>query len=462
MKHNTQRATLGVLVGMVMAGVLWPVWGLAAEGRRVTIGTGSGYLKYPDAQETLKLRPGDTVYVAAGKYGGISLGNMAGTAEAPITVMCDPEAVFTTPTPVSNDFTNLAFVRFENFRYEKYNAGCMKIGGNSHDLLFKNFTIKEASGYCFHVYDANKVFDGTKASTFYNFKWENCLIDGKVNGHALTNTDYNIGNLKSVVLDFEVYKCTFRNFDNTLQAFGAIAFDKCFNLQVHECNFSDMGMAKSPIGHNVCIVGAGYFKVYNNRFTRQWANDVRVFPMKLNALGYDGPEAVNRFYNNISWEKRKYPMYEHNNVRQADLDKAAPWFSRTSSEVYFNTMYRSRIASDSKDPYRGTLVDVYSPEVTVKYNLVIDPESDMPWDPKRDYVCHLGSGPQKGVVIENNLVVKTLPEAGLADLETFVPTKTSPARNAATGRVSYITKDHYGNERYRGTTADLGAVEAKE
>ena len=51
---------------------------------------------------------------------------------------------------------------------------------------------------------------------------------------------------------------------------------------------------------------------------------------------------------------------------------------------------------------------------------------------------------------------------GLVDLESFAPSKTSPARNAASGRVPYITKDHYGNERYRGAAADLGAVEAKE
>ncbi len=434
----------------------------SAEPRRVTIGTGSGYLRYPDAQATLNLRPGDTLYIAAGKYSGLSLGNITGTVEAPITVACDPEAIFTTATPVSNDFANISFVHFENFRYEKYNAGIMKITGKSHDVLFKNFTIKDASGYCFHVYDPSKIFDGTRASTFYNFKWENVLVDGKVNGHALTNTDYNIGGLKSVVLDFEVYRCTFRNFDNTLQAFGPISFDKCFNLKVHECNFSDLGMAQSPIGHNACIGGSGYFHVFNNIFTRQWANDVRVFPMKLNALGYNGPDAVNRFYNNISWDKRKYPMFEQNAVKQVDPEKAAPWFSRTSSEVYFNTLYRSRIASDSNSPYRGTLVDVYSPDVTVKHNLVIEPEADTPWDSKRDYVCHLGAGPQKGIIIENNLVLRTLEEAKLVNLSTFAPSPTSPARDAATGRIGHILRDYHRHDRYHGPAADLGAVEGTE
>jgi hypothetical protein len=169
---------------------------------------------------------------------------------------------------------------------------------------------------------------------------------------------------------------------------------------------------------------------------------------------------VNRFYNNISWEKRKYPMYEHNQVRQADLDKSSGYLSRTSSEVYFNTLFRSRKAATSKDPYCGTLVDVYGPDVTIKHNLVIEPEADAPFDPARNYVCHLGAGPQSGLSVENNLVFPTWSHAGLADAESFIPLKSSPARDAASGRVPYITEDHAHHDRHTGTAADVGAVEA--
>jgi len=189
---------------------------------------------------------------------------------------------------------------------------------------------------------------------------------------------------------------------------------------------------------------------------------VRMFPMKLNALGYNGPDAVCRFYNNISWEKRKYPMYEHNHVRQADIDKSGGYFSRTASEVCFNTLYRSRRAADSGDPYCGMLADIYGPDVTVKHNLVIEPEADASFDPKRDYVYHLGAGPQKGLVIENNLVFRTWAEAGLVDTETFTPGATSPVLDAATGRIPYLTTDHYGSDRYAGAAADIGAVERRE
>jgi hypothetical protein len=427
--------------------------------RRVCIGHGSGYLRYADAQATLKLQPGDTLYVNPGAYSGLSLGNLSGTAACPITVKCDPQAVFTTVVPQVNEFPNVAHVRFENFRFETYKSTCMKITGHSHDLLFRNFNVKDASGYSFHVYDPAKVFDGSRESTFYNFKWENVVVDGKTDGAAISNSNYSLSNMISVVLDFEVCRCTFRHFDNRVQAFPVIDLLRCFNLHVHECNFSDMGMADSPIGHNVCIALAGYVRAYGNRFTRQWANDVRVWPMKLNALGYNGPQAVNRFYNNISWEKRKYPMYEHNHVQQADIDKSAGYLSRTASEICFNTLYRSRKAASSKDPYCATLVDVYGPDVTIKHNLIIEPEADVPLDPKHNYVYHLGAGPQTGLTVANNLVFRTWDEAGLVDTKTFMPSKTSPVLDAATGRIDYITRDFYNHERYVGTAADVGAVE---
>jgi hypothetical protein len=116
----------------------------------------------------------------------------------------------------------------------------------------------------------------------------------------------------------------------------------------------------------------------------------------------------------------------------------------------------------TSDPYRGILVDVYAPNVTIKYNLIIDPECDAPFDPTRNYVYLLGAGPQTGIVSEGNLVCKTWEEAGLIDKVGFVPSATSPARNAVKGRIDFITKDHNGNDRYAGASADVGAVERQK
>ncbi|MCX5682820.1 MAG: hypothetical protein NT049_03950 [Planctomycetota bacterium] len=462
--HILRSLALGFLTAFALT-LTWPPPACGVEaptGRRITIGSGSGFIDYPKAQETLGLRPGDTLVIAAGTYKGLALGNLAGTAAAPITVTCDPQTVFTTSEPQPNEFPNVAFVRFEGLRYEKYNSTCMHISGASHDLVFKDFRITGASGYSFHIYDRAKVFSGTKESAFYNFRWEGVTFDGKTNGASISNQDYQPpSNLVSVLLDFEIAGCTFKNFDNTAQAFPVIGFEKCFNLIVRGCTFSDIGMAPSPIGHNVCISVSGTLTAYGNRFTRQWADDVRVWPMKLNALGYGG-DAVNRFYNNISWEKRKYAMYEQNAVPQAVLDQSGGRLSRTGSEVFFNTLYRSRTAADSKSPYCAPLVDVYGSDIVIKHNLVIEPEADTPFDPSHNYVYHIGTGGITGIVAENNLVLKTFAEAGLSDTERFAPLKASPARDAAIGRIPYIVKDHYRRERYVGPAADVGAVERQE
>lgn len=215
--------------------------------RRVRIGDGSGYLSYPEAQVTLKLQPGETLYINPGTYSGLSLGNLSGTAAQSITVQCDPDTVFTTTTPQFNSFPNIAHVRFVGFRFETYKSTCLKITGRSHDVLFQDFTLRDVSGYSFYVYDPAKVFDGTKESTFYNFKWENVLIDGKTEGAAICNLNYSLSNMISVVLDFEVSRCTFRHFDNTVQAFPVIGLERCFNLHVHDCTFTDIGMAESRL-----------------------------------------------------------------------------------------------------------------------------------------------------------------------------------------------------------------------
>jgi hypothetical protein len=339
----------------------------------------------------------------------------------------------------------------------------MKIGGASHDVTFKNMSM--IHGGTFNVYDGKRVFDGAKASTFYNFKWLNCRFDAA----GIISEDWSpISNLISVDLDFEVSGCTFKNYDCSKGPATIIDIGKAFNLKVHDCRFSDLGMCESPIGHDVCIVYRGYAKVFNNQFTREWGDDVRCFPLKLNVLGYNGPDAVTRFYNNIAFEKRKYAMFEQNAmIPQAELDKSKGYFSRTSSEVYFNTLYRSR-----KVDYCGPLVDIYAPNITIRYNLIIDPECDAPWkqeyelapdaptDLRSNYVYHVGTelGPQPGVVVNHNLICRTLKDSGLIDAKTFKPSASSVAINAA-GAVDYIKDDFYHFPRYRDGLADVGAVQ---
>ena len=93
---------------------------------------------------------------------------------------------------------------------------------------------------------------------------------------------------------------------------------------------------------------------------------------------------------------------------------------------------------------------------------MIEPEADTSFDPARNYVYQLGAGPQRGLVAENNLMFRTLEQAGLADTTSFMPVASSPAKDATTDRVDYISSDHYRRERFVGPAADVGAVENQQ
>ena len=343
--------------------------------KTVNIGTGSGEIVYATAQATLNLLPGDTVYIRPGTYASLQLSGITGAAAAPITVKADPGAFFTTTINHPNTVRDLAYVVFDGLKYVNYNGPAMRIQGASHDVTFSNG--RSTSGGGFIVYDSAKVFNGTKDSAFYNFKWQNWTFFSA----TINNSDWQpVSNLISLWLDFEISHCTFAHYDASHAPVVPIDANKAFNLQVHDCTFSDVGVAASPVGHGVCIGLQGYAKIYNNRFTRQWADDVREFPLKLNAPGYNGADAVTRFYNNISREKRKYAMFEHNQgIAQSVLDDSKGYLSRTSAEIYFNTLYRSR-----KVNYTAPLVDITPPNITIRYNLIVEPECDAAWIPQYD------------------------------------------------------------------------------
>jgi|GEM_PF-1756415 len=447
----------------IVIGLCFTILAANCSAKTVKIGTGSGELNYPTAQSTLDLKPGDTLYINPGVYSSLQLSGLSGTFSAPITVKADPDTFFTTRDSHSNEVADLTYIVFDGLKYRDYNGNAMKIGGVSHDITFKNMSL--IRGGTFWIYDKKRLFNGTKETAFYNFKWINCDFDAA----GIISEDWSpLSNLLSVDIDFEVSHCSFKNYDCSKGPQTIIDIGKAFNLRVHDCRFSDLGICASPIGHDVCIIYRGYAKVYNNTFTREWGDDVRCFPLKLTMKGYDGPDAVNRFYNNIAFEKRKYAMFEQNmNISQVELDRSGGLFTRTSSEVCFNTMYRSR-----KVDYCAPLVDIYAPNITVRYNLIVDPECDVPWnaayqlapeaavDLRNNYVYHVGTelGAQPGVIVDHNLVFHTADDAKLVDTRAFVPSGASAAVNAA-GVVDYIRDDFFHHPRYRDGVADVGAVQ---
>jgi hypothetical protein len=301
------------------------------QGKIVTIGTGSGLLEYPNAQATLKLDPGDTLMIAPGTY----LGSVAGQpcrhpGGAHHRDQRSAHRLHLSRRAKRHLRQYLAFVHFEGFRIDKGSPWVFT--GASHDLLLQEVrrhqglllpTPTTAERCSMAPRRAPSTISPGRTAAFGDSQ-------GPFDGSAISSTDWSAG------LEPQIGPARFRDLalhvhQHRLRhdlGWRRVSMDRCFNLKIHDCTFSNIGYSKFIVGHDAAIAGSGYFKVYNNTFSHHWANDVRMFPMKLNALGYDGKDAVSSYYNNISFEKRKYPIFEQNSISARTTSRNHPGTSR--------------------------------------------------------------------------------------------------------------------------------------
>ena len=282
-------------------------------------------------------------------------------------------------------------------------------------------------------------------------------MDGKTNGAAICNSNYSLANMISVLLDFEIYRCTFRHFDNTRAG-----------LPGHR-----PGAVLQPAGPRVQLQRHrhGPFAHRPQRLHLRRRLSPRPRQPLHAAMGQRRPRVAHEAQRpGLQRAGRREPLLQQHQLGEAEVPhvraepRPAGRYRQVARAIFPARVPRSistRFTGRGRRPTARTpiavrLVDVYGPDVTIKHNLVIEPEADAPFDATHNYVYHLGSGPQPGLGVDNNLVFRTWAEAGLVDTKTFLPSANSPARDAATGRIGYITKDHYNHQRYVGPAADVG------
>ena len=244
----------------------------AALAKTVTVGSGSGFLSYPNAQATLNLAAGDTLYINAGTYSGLSIGNLAGTQAAPITVQCRPERGLhhddaTSPTSSSN----LAFVTFRGLPLRELLHALPAVHRRQPRRAVQELPHDEHRAITASA-STTRRWSSTarrraRSTTSSGRTWSSTAPRA---ARPSSTQNYSISDMTSMLLDFEIVDCTFSHFDYTTQSLVDLAFDKCFNLKVHDCTFSDIGMParrlRQPHGHDR---GSGYGQVYNNDFARR-------------------------------------------------------------------------------------------------------------------------------------------------------------------------------------------------
>jgi hypothetical protein len=403
----------------------------------------------------ITLNPGDTLNVQAGSYQCLKGDGLNGATGNPIIINFLSGSHFSTGSYVFDNYiANCSFLVFVGIDITAYtHAVFASIYGSTHDITytgcnFRNFTDQHALEIGSTVSGQTKTFAGTKSSAYYNIKFINCLFDGITYGTFINQKN-------GISLDGEITGCTFTNVnqpDSSQYPIPVYLFG--FGWKINNNIFSHIG-GPTAGGHLVCIQYYGYADIYNNMFYDQWANDVRCFPLTLNLTGYTN--GFNRFWNNISHDKRKYSMFEFNtnNSNGYITDGTGYYHNNLNNFVYFNTLYRSKA-----DDFNAQLADFYGASGTVKGNLTILPEVDKTFNGGRNYTVNLNNGTffTSSAVEANNVVRGTL---NIADFNpsTYAPVAAGTLLGTMPEDIGFITTDFYGNPRKSGSASDAGAVE---
>ena len=403
------------------------------------------------------LEAGDTLYIPAGKYAQLGMRKLHGAPGKPIVIIFKDSCIFTTPQNLFDNYIgDCSFIQFRHLRAVDYKSNFHRFVSEVHDIAWIDCQWrKNLSGYLFEMQDKSKVFDGSKASTYYNFRWENCLVEDLRDGAFIRAINSaQPGSLSNVCLNFVFVRCTFDRFVSSGLPSVPLNFDFAFALVIDRCRFSNIGVVEKPVGHGAAITFWGYAFISNNLFgENNFADDVRCSPIQLKLEGYFGANAEVRCWNNISREKRKYGMFEINQspgIQIVPVSGGRLMLAKT--QIWNNTLYRSR-----KADYVAPLVDAYASDITIGNNLVIEPEIDDKFVTASadKYIVHYGTGGLERITLIGNRSFAKLNQAGVRTSSDLSPLPGSNLINNLSSSPVWITTDI--NGRKKGRT--IGALE---
>lgn len=405
------------------------------------------------------LQPGDTLLIP-GVYDALSFKGLKGTRAQPICILGLPGHAISTPADfAAGEMSDCEFVVFEALNFRNFAGIAHWFRVRDHDLAFRRCRYVNDKGrypnkqafYFDDKYSQAMVFDGTKATTFYNIQVTDCTFDGFRETFIM---ELGGDTKRSICLDFTIEHNVFKNVVNYVHVPAGVMTGTVFGIQFHN-NQVDSIMAEAGSYQGVHVGSLNLYgngDVGMNLFEHSYSNDLRWVPLKFLGLpGYDGPLRV---HDNISHAKLSYSFVEAsmNNagprLQQIPCDTARVW-------VYHNTVVNTSRASYNGD-YFGFVADVYMPHVSVRYNVIANPEGDRPWDARRGYVTSLPQGPQKDLDTVGNRVYRTPWDARI-DTATWTLATGSPLVDQLP--VSPDSADFHGAVRPQGLSYDLGAIE---
>ncbi len=398
----------------------------------------------------ITLNPGDTLNIPAHNYSSIKGIGLNGSTGNPITINCVSGSHFNlTSYTFDNYLEDCSFIKFIGIDLLNCtHAVFHTIYGASHDITWQNCTFRNATDQHIIEVGANgapKTFVGTKASTYYNFVWDTCTFSGS------QYASFIIGK-QGVMLDGEIKNCDFSNVVQPTDTQYPIPVQfHGYGFKIHDNVFHDIG----TYGHMANIQFYGYADIYRNMFYDNWANDIRCFPLRLNFSTYVNGQ--NRFWNNISHDKRKYSMIEinTNNQHSLEIDASGYYLYNPNNFVYFNTLVRSYA-----ETFQANLVDFFGADGTVKGNIILAPEIDKTYNSGRNYrVYNQDATYHTSTVVQSDNYQRSTVVTSDFDDTTWTPKVGGTLLDNMSEDIGFITTDFYNNPRKVGSFSDAGAVE---
>ena len=180
MKSNCNRvvAVLFFLLAAFPVLLLSPSQALA-QGKKVFVGSGSGFIDYPNAQATLNLQDEDTVVINPGKYKLMNFRNITASPGHRIYITNGGLVEFNDPSP--STFSNLTNVDIRGdgvpgipfgFYMHDLIRG-ISIDGSMSAVYFSYIKMVNIRDYGVFFYNPALLYNGTNSNTslFYDIKF---------------------------------------------------------------------------------------------------------------------------------------------------------------------------------------------------------------------------------------------------------------------------------------------------
>jgi Secretion system C-terminal sorting domain len=422
-----------------------------AQGKRVVIGSGSGYLDYPTAQTTLNLKDDDTVVINAGKYRYMNFKNITASPGHKITIINNGLVDLSDPSP--NTFSNLINVEIRGDGTPGIDFGFyihdqirgISIDGDISHLYFSYFKMLNLIDYAIYMTNTAHVYDGTNNpnSLFYDMKFLHFNVTN------ISTSFIQCGGFTRVVDDgminltrkFEVAYCTVDTSPNE----DLMHLNKVLNANIHHNKFVHIGLNNNKHSCMVYLYGNG--DVHHNQIHDYFGSGMRAHAFSLDSIG-----AVN-VYDNIMVDSRKYSGVEAKATEAVDL-YSNPYLHYTNFKIYNNTF-----GNFTAQNWINAMVDTFDflgGTIEIKNNLGFNMQRDKPYDPNWNYIYQkLNVGIPD---TSNNLYSQNYAALGLVDDSLCFLNINSVAIDRGLN-LPMITDDIDGIVRPQGVADDLGARE---